>query len=103
MQPTAAVILKSGRDRSVRQRHPRLFASAIKQIDGRPRDGDVVDVLDNKGEWLARGIINQQAQIAIRLLTWRSEEAIDESFWHARVQAAIARRQRDQTNKKKKK
>jgi len=95
MQPTAAVILKSGRDRSVRQRHPRLFASAIKQIDGRPRDGDVVDVLDNKGEWLARGIINQQAQIAIRLLTWRSEEAIDESFWHARVQAAIARRQRD--------
>jgi 23S rRNA (cytosine1962-C5)-methyltransferase len=50
MQPTAAVILKSGRDRSVRQRHPRLFASAIKQIDGRPRDGDVVDVLDNKGD-----------------------------------------------------
>jgi 23S rRNA (cytosine1962-C5)-methyltransferase len=95
MQPTAAVILKSGRDRSVRQRHPRLFASAIKQIDGRPRDGDVVDVVDNKGEWLARGIINQQAQIAVRLLTWQAEEAIDESFWQRRVQAAVARRQRD--------
>jgi 23S rRNA (cytosine1962-C5)-methyltransferase len=95
MQPTAAVILKSGRDRSVRQRHPRLFAGAIKQIDGRPRDGDVVDVVDNKGEWLARGIINQQAQIAVRLLTWQAEEAIDESFWQRRVQAAVARRQRD--------
>ncbi len=95
MQPTAAVILKSGRDRSVRQRHPRLFASAIKQIDGRPRDGDVVDVVDNKGEWLARGIINQQAQIAVRLLTWQAEEAIDEFFWQRRVQAAVARRQRD--------
>jgi 23S rRNA (cytosine1962-C5)-methyltransferase len=95
MQPTAAVILKSGRDRSVRQRHPRLFAGAIKQIDGQPRDGDVVDVVDNKGEWLARGIINQQAQIAVRLLTWQAEEAIDESFWQRRVQAAVARRQRD--------
>ena len=95
MQPTGAVILKSGRDRSVRQRHPRLFAGAIKQIDGRPRDGDVVDVLDNKGEWLARGIINQQAQIAVRLLTWRADEAIDDAFWQRRVQAAVARRRHD--------
>ena len=95
MQPSATVILKSGRDRSVRQRHPRLFASAIKTIDGRPRDGDVVDVADNKGEWLARGIINQQAQIAIRLLTWEPDEAIDEAFWHRRVQAAVERRRRD--------
>jgi len=95
MRPAGAVILKSGRDRSVRQRHPRLFASAIKQIDGHPRDGDVVDVVSNKGEWLARGIINQQAQIAVRLLTWQAEEAIDEYFWRRRAQAAIARRHSD--------
>ncbi len=95
MQPTGAVILKSGRDRSVRQRHPRLFAGAIKQVDGRPRDGDVVDVLDNKGEWLARGIINRQAQIAVRLLTWQADEAIDDAFWQRRAYAAITRRQRD--------
>ncbi len=95
MLPTATVILKSGRDRSVRQHHPRLFASAIKEIVGKPRDGDVVDVADNKGEWLARGIINQQAQIAVRLLTWQRDEALDEAFWHRRVQAAIERRRRD--------
>ena len=95
MQPTATVILKSGRDRSVRQRHPRLFAGAVKAIDGRPRDGDVVDVADNKGEWLARGVINQQAQIAVRLLTWERDEAIDEAFWRRRVQAAVERRRRD--------
>lgn len=93
--PTAVVVLKSGRDRSVRQRHPRLFASAIKEISGRPKDGDVVDVTDNKGEWLARGVINQQAQIAVRLLTWQHDEAIDEAFWQRRVHAAIARRKRD--------
>ncbi|MCS6848616.1 MAG: class I SAM-dependent rRNA methyltransferase [Anaerolineae bacterium] len=91
----AVVVLKSGRDRSVRQRHPRLFASAIKEVSGRPKDGDVVDVTDNKGEWLARGVINQQAQIAVRLLTWQHDEAIDETFWQRRVHAAIARRKRD--------
>lgn len=92
---SAVVVLKSGRDRSVRQRHPRLFASAIKEIAGRPKDGDVVEVTDNKGEWLARGVINQQAQIAVRLLTWQHDEAIDASFWQRRVLAAIDRRRRD--------
>jgi 23S rRNA (cytosine1962-C5)-methyltransferase len=92
---SAVVTLKSGRDRSVRQRHPRLFAGAIKEISGRPKDGDVVDVTDNRSEWLARGVINQQAQIAVRLLTWARDEVIDEAFWRRRVHAAIARRKRD--------
>lgn len=89
------VILKSGRDKSVRNKHPRLFAGGIKQIEGKPKDGDVVDVLDNKGEWLARGVINQQAQIAVRLLSWNASETIDEAFWHRRVQAAVQRREVD--------
>lgn len=89
------VILKSGRDKSVRNRHPRLFAGGIKQVEGKPKEGDVVEVLDNKGEWLARGIINQQAQIAVRLLTWDESETIDADFWQRRAVAAIQRRQRD--------
>lgn len=95
MPATASVILKSGRDKSVRQRHPRLFASAIKEVRGRPKDGDVVDVMDNKEEWLARGVINQQAQIAVRLLSWDHEEEINEAFWRRRVHASLERRRRD--------
>jgi 23S rRNA (cytosine1962-C5)-methyltransferase len=91
----ATVVLKSGRDKSVRQRHPRLFAGAIREIAGKPKDGDVVDVADNKGEWLARGIINQQSQIAVRLMTWDAGEAIDDALWHKRVAEAVALRQRD--------
>ncbi len=92
---SATVVLKSGRDKSVRQRHPRLFAGAIKEIDGKPKDGEVVDVADNKGEWLARGIINQQSQIAVRLMTWDAGEPIDDALWHKRVANAIALRNRD--------
>jgi 23S rRNA (cytosine1962-C5)-methyltransferase len=92
---SATVVLKSGRDKSVRQQHPRLFAGAIKEIVGKPKDGEVVDVADNKGEWLARGIINQQSQIAVRLMTWDAGEAIDDALWHKRVADAIALRNRD--------
>ena len=79
----------------MRNKHPRLFAGGIKDVEGQPKEGDVVDVLDNKGEWLARGVINQQAQIAVRLLTWNADETIDEAFWHRRVQAAVNRRNID--------
>ncbi|MBX7213575.1 MAG: class I SAM-dependent rRNA methyltransferase [Thermoflexales bacterium] len=95
----AQVVVRSGRDRSVRQRHPRLFASAIKEILGRPKDGELVDVTDNHGVWLARGVINQQAQIAIRLLTWSADEGAAAAdwpgLWQARVRAAIAQRTAD--------
>ena len=46
-------------------------------------------------EKLARGVINQQAQTAVRLLTWEQNEVVDESFWKHRVQQAIQRRQHD--------
>ncbi len=95
MSTLAQVILKSGRDRSVRNRHPRLFAGGIKQIDGKPKDGEAVDVIDNRGEWLGRGVINQQAQIAVRLMTWDAAEAIDEALWQRRVVAAVQRRDQD--------
>jgi 23S rRNA (cytosine1962-C5)-methyltransferase len=94
-EPLPVVVLKSGRDKAVRARHPRLFSGAIKEIQGRPKDGNVVDVCANTGEWLARGIINQQAQIAVRLLTWDAHETIDAGFWQKRVQRAVQWRQRD--------
>jgi 23S rRNA (cytosine1962-C5)-methyltransferase len=89
------VVLKSGRDKSVRAHHPRLFSGAIKQVHGQARDGNVVDITTNNGEWLARGVINQQAQIAVRLLSWDQAEQIDSGFWLNRVTRAIALRQRD--------
>lgn len=94
-EPTGNVILKSGRDKSVRNRHPRLFSGAIKEIIGHPKEGDVVDVTDNRGAWLARGIINQQAQIAVRLMTWNPAEGLDDALWSERIQQAISARARD--------
>jgi 23S rRNA (cytosine1962-C5)-methyltransferase len=89
------VVLKSGRDKSVLQHHPRLFSGAIKQIIGQPKAGDVVDVYDNHEQWLARGVINQTSQIAVRILTWNAEEVIDAVFWQSRVLEAVTRRKLD--------
>ena len=63
---------------------------AIGRVEGQPAPGDLVDVADARGEWLARGYFNQQSQIVVRLLTWTQGEACDVAFWRSRLAAAVA-------------
>lgn len=88
---SASVYLKPGKDKPLRGHHPWLFSGAIARIAGPATDGDLVNVLDADGHFLARGYLNRRSQIAIRLLTW-NDEAIDAGFWQRRLDAALSHR-----------
>ncbi len=88
-----AVQLNPGREKPVRQGHPWIFSGAIRHIPAQAADGDVVDVISHDGHWLARGYLNRQSQIQVRLLTWDRAESIDQDFWQHRLQRAVQRRQ----------
>lgn len=85
--------LLPGKDKPVRQHHPWIFSGAVARIEGQPGRGDVVEVADDHGKWLARGYYNATSQIVVRLLTWQHDEAIDAAFWRQRLAAAAAARQ----------
>ncbi len=86
------VQLASGKDKPVRQRHPWVFSGAIRETRGNPAPGDVVDVVDDRRNWLARGYYNAKSQIVVRILTWDEAEPIDEAFWVRRLTAAAGLR-----------
>jgi len=86
------VVLKRNHARPVLQRHPWIFSGAIEQIEGEVADGDLVEVRDAGHNWLARGFLNRQSQIAVRLLTWRQDEAVDHAFWRGRLERAVTAR-----------
>jgi 23S rRNA (cytosine1962-C5)-methyltransferase len=88
----ATVILKKGRAAPVLRRHPWIFSGAIYDVEGTPSPGDIVDVCDAGRNWLARGYINQESQITVRLLTWNEAEGVDGGFWRRRLTRAIAAR-----------
>lgn len=90
---TATLYLLPGKERPVRQRHPWIFSGAVGRTTGSPAAGDIVDVADAGGAWLARGYFNPRSQIVVRLLTWDRHEAIDAGFWQRRLAAAGAARQ----------
>lgn len=83
------VILKEGREKPVRQRHPWIFGGAIGRIEDSVQDGGVADIVAANGAFLGRGYVNRRSQIVVRLLTWREEEAVDEAFWRGRLKRAI--------------
>lgn len=88
----SVVILKKDRTKPVLQRHPWIFSGAIARVEGNPLDGDIVDVHDAEGNWLARGTYNSRSQIVVRLLTWQADEPVDTAFWRRRLEQAIAAR-----------
>ncbi|MFQ5593922.1 MAG: class I SAM-dependent rRNA methyltransferase [Anaerolineae bacterium] len=85
------VILKPGRDKPIRNRHPWVFSGAIRKVEGQFEAGDVVTVRAHDGDFLGCAYINPASQIALRMLTW-SDEPVDEGFWRRRLQQAVAMR-----------
>jgi len=88
------VWLKKGRARSALRRHPWIFSGAVERVEGDSAPGDVVELRDAGGNWLARGALNRTSQIVVRVLTWEPDEAVDRSFWRRRLERAVASRAR---------
>lgn len=86
--PTAQVVVKAHKGGPFFGRHPWMLDKAIDRIDGDPADGDVVDVLSDKGKFIARGIYNRASRIRVRLYSW-SPVPLDDAFWRQRLSTAI--------------
>lgn len=81
------ITLKSGKEQSVKRLHPWIFSGAIKKIYGNPAEGDLVDVYDNKDNFLAVGHY-APGSIAIRVLSFKQAEP-DYNFFRKQILSAI--------------
>ena len=88
--PLGTVVLKRGREKPVRQYHPWIFSGSIAAAEADP--GDLVDVRDSQGNFLARGYYNPRSQIRVRLLAWDESQTIDADWWQTRILLAARRR-----------
>jgi 23S rRNA (cytosine1962-C5)-methyltransferase len=79
--------LKPGKEDSLRRFHPWIFSGAVARFERQPEEGDIVEVIDSRGDFLAIGHY-QIGSIAVRVLTFDKEE-IDFDFWKRRLQVAF--------------
>jgi 23S rRNA (cytosine1962-C5)-methyltransferase len=87
--PVGRAVLKPRKARPFYGRHPWVLDSAVARVEGDVRDGDVVDLLSDKGKFVARGVYNSNSRIRVRLYTWNPADRLDRDFWRRRLAAAI--------------
>ena len=66
-----------------------MLDSAIDRVEGEAADGDVVDLVSEKGKFVARGLLNSRSRIRVRLYTWNAAQPLDDSFWQSRLEKAV--------------
>jgi len=86
MLPYPSVHLKKGKEISVQRRHHWIFSGAIHHSQGALAEGDLVQVVDMGGKFLATGFYGT-GSIAVRIISF-VEESIDEAFWTNKISAA---------------
>jgi 23S rRNA (cytosine1962-C5)-methyltransferase len=83
------VSVRKGREWQVLRGHPWLFSGSISQPPANATPGEIVDLVDCNGKFIARGYYNPGCDIAVRVLTMDPAEGIDEKFVERRVHSAI--------------
>ena len=84
-----ALILKKGREKSLKRRHPWVFSGAIERVSGKPAPGETVEVLDAAKKPLALAAFSPKSQIRARVWSFDAAEAIDAGFFRKRLQASL--------------
>ena len=72
--------LKPKKEESLQRFHPWVFSGAIQKIEGKPTEGDLVEVLDCNRNFLALGHY-QIGSIAVRVVSFEKVE-INDNFWN---------------------
>jgi len=85
------LILKPGREKSLKRRHPWVFSGAVAKVQGSPSPGETIEIRSASGEFLAVGAYSPQSQIVARIWDWQ-ECAIDRAFLFRKVRDAVERR-----------
>ena len=85
------IVLKKGREKSLKRHHPWIFSGAVEKAEGKP--GDTVDVRDCAGKVLARAAYSPKSQIRARVWTFDAKEEVDAGFFRNRIQKALALRE----------
>src|SRR6267142_827651 len=84
--------LTAAAENIVRGGHPWIFDNSIREQNREGEAGELVVIYDRKDRFLAVGLFDPASPLRIRVLHVGKPVQIDESWWRAQCDAALARR-----------
>lgn len=86
MYPLFTVTKKA--ERSLLAGHPWVYDAEIIKTQGEFENGDIVDVVSEKGKYLGSGFISEKSKIRVRLLSRNANDRFDADFFERRIRYA---------------
>lgn len=93
METKPRLIIAPGKEKALQRRHPWVFSGAVRRIVGNPQDGDLVDIVDSKGQWLAMGHFQADESIICKVLSFDTPQ-VDKAFFRHLFESAVGYRKR---------
>ena len=88
-RPYPIITVNEKAARSLRAGHPWVYGAETTGPDRPAQNGDIVDVVTQKGRWLGAGFLNDHSKIRVRILSRNTNDRFDENFWCRRLQYAL--------------
>lgn len=74
---------------SIKAGHPWVYDNEILSSFGEQENGELTDVLSQKGAYLGTGILSLNSKIRVRILSSNANETFTPVFWERRLRYAI--------------
>lgn len=84
---TKIIIDKKGA-RQQEKMHPWVYDNEIIEVQGKYENGDIVDVVNEKGKYLGSGYINDNSKIRVRIISRNFNDNFDGAFYERRLRYA---------------
>ena len=69
-----------------------MFSGAVDKVNGNPKLGDTVEIVDSKGNFLAWGAYSPNSQIRARVWSFDENEKIDKDFFVRKLKRCLESR-----------
>jgi len=88
------LILKRDRKKRLEQGHPWIYRTEIEKYTNEIAPGEIVEIVNHQGAFLAIGYVNPKSQITARVLSYKQNELINTNFFQKRILRAKKYRER---------
>ncbi len=75
-------------ERAIKSGHPWVYEDELKKVPENLTNGQLVDIISEKGRYLGTGLLSEHSKIRVRLLSRNANDIFDAAFWERRIRYA---------------
>ncbi|MFH0715185.1 MAG: class I SAM-dependent rRNA methyltransferase [Candidatus Diapherotrites archaeon] len=82
------LVVGKGAEEGIRRGQRLVFGNSVESVKGKPEKGELVELIDAQGKFIAQGYYNPKAAVQCQILSTSQKEKIDLEFYRKKIENA---------------